>query len=77
MKKYLQKKETDIAITSNVINEVQEILKPYKVSTSSPDAIFKDVVINPKFNNNILTITIRVTPAGTTEKINIPIIVQS
>ena len=77
LKKYLQKKETDIAITSNVINEVQEILKPYKVSTSSPDAIFKDVVINPKFNNNILTITIRVTPAGTTEKINIPIIVQS
>lgn len=77
LKKYLQKKETDIAITSNVINEVQEVLKPYKVATSSPDAIFKDVVINPKFDNNILTIAIRVTPAGTTEKINIPIIVQS
>lgn len=77
LKKYLQKKETDIATTSNVINEVQEILKPYKVTTNSQDAIFKDVVINPKFDNNILTITIRVTPAGTTEKINIPIIVQS
>ena len=77
LKKYLQKKETDIAITSNVINEVQEILKPYKVATNSQDAIFKDVTINPRFSNNVLTITIRVTPAGTTEKINIPIIVQS
>lgn len=77
LKKYLQKKETDIAITSNVINEVQEILKPFRVTTNSQDAIFKDVVVNPKFDNNILTITIRVTPAGTTEKINIPIIVQS
>lgn len=77
LKKYLQKKETDVAITSNVINEVQEILKPYKVATNSQDAIFKDVTINPKFSNNILTITIRVTPSGTTEKINIPIIVQS
>ena len=77
MKKYLQKKETDVAITSNVLNEVQEVLKPYKSSTNSDDSIFKDVVVNPSFNNNILTIAIRVTPAGTTEKINIPIIVQS
>ena len=77
LKKYVQKKETDIAVTSNVLNEVQEILKPYKASTNSEDAIFKDVVVNPSFSNNILTIAIRVTPAGTTEKINVPIIVQS
>lgn len=77
LKKYLQKKETDIAVTSNVLNDVQEVLKPYKSSTNSDDSIFKDVVVNPSFNNNILTIAIRVTPAGTTEKINIPIIVQS
>ena len=77
LKKYLQKKETDVAITSNVLNEVQEVLKPYKSTTNSEDAIFKEVVVNPKFDNNILTIAIRVTPAGTTEKINVPIIVQS
>ena len=77
LKKYLQKKETDVAITANVLNEVQEILKPYKSTTNSEDAIFKDVVVNPKFDNNILTVAIRVTPAGTTEKINVPIIVQS
>lgn len=77
LKKYLQKKETDVAITSNVLNEVQDVLKPYKSSTNSEDSVFKDVVVNPSFNNNILTIAIRVTPAGTTEKINIPIIVQS
>lgn len=77
LKKYVQKKETDVAVTSNVLNEVQDILKPYKASVNSEDAIFKDVVINPSFSNNILTIAIRVTPAGTTEKINVPIIVQS
>lgn len=77
LKKYLQKKETDVALTSNVLNDVQEVLKPYKSSTNSDDSIFKDVSINPSFNNNILTIAIRVTPAGTTEKINVPIIVQS
>ena len=77
LKKYVQKKETDVAVTSNVLNEVQDILKPYKVSVNSEDAIFKDVVVNPSFSNNILTIAIRVTPAGTTEKINVPIIVQS
>ena len=77
LRKYLQKKETDVAITSNVLNEVQEIIKPYKATTNSEDAIFKDVIISPKFDGNILTITIRVTPAGTTEKINVPIIVQS
>lgn len=77
LKKYLQKKETDVALTSNVLNDVQEVLKPYKSSTNSDDSIFKDVSINPSFNNEVLTIAIRVTPAGTTEKINIPIIVQS
>ena len=77
LRKYLQKKETDVAITSNVLNEVQEILKPYKATTNSEDAIFKEVVVSPKFDGNTLTITIRVTPAGTTEKINVPIIVQS
>ena len=75
LKPFLQKKETDVAITTNVINVIQELLKPYKVSVNSKDAIFKTVTIVPKFDNNILRITLRLTPAGTTEKIQVPIIV--
>lgn len=75
LKPFLQKKETDVAITTNVINVIQELLKPYKVSVNSKDAIFKQVTVVPKFDNNILRITLRLTPAGTTEKIQVPIIV--
>lgn len=76
LKPYIQKKETDVAITSNVLNTIQEILKPYKTSTNSKDAIFKSVTVKTSFDDNILTIMLRVTPAGTTEKIQVPIIVE-
>ena len=75
LKPFLQKKETDVAITSTVISTIQDILKPYKVSVSSKDAIFKEVTIVPKFDNNVLRIILRLTPAGTTEKIQVPIII--
>lgn len=76
LKPYLQKKETDIAITTNAMNELQEILKPYKVNVNSKDAIFKNVVIKQSFNDNVLQLLLRLNPAGTTEKIEVPIIVE-
>ena len=76
LKPYLQKKETDPAITTNAMNELQEILKPYKVNVNSKDAIFKTVVIKQSFNDNVLQLLLRLNPAGTTEKIEVPIIVE-
>lgn len=76
LKPYVQKKETDVAITSNVLNVIQEILKPFKTSTNSKDGIFKSVTVKTSFDDNVLTIMLRVTPAGTTEKIQVPIIVE-
>ena len=76
LKPYLQKKETDIAVTANALNELQEILKPYKVNVNSKDAIFKTVVIKQSFNDNVLQLLLRLNPAGTTEKIEVPIIVE-
>ena len=76
LKPYIQRKETDISITVNVLNELQEILKPYKLSVNSKDAIFRDVTIKPSFNDNTLTLLLRVSPVGTTEKIVVPIIVE-
>ena len=76
LKPYLQKKEIDPAITTNAMNELQEILKPYKVNVNSKDAIFKTVVIKQSFNDNVLQLLLRLNPAGTTEKIEVPIIVE-
>ena len=58
------------------MNELQEILKPYKVNVNSKDAIFKTVVIKQSFNDNVLQLLLRLNPAGTTEKIEVPIIVE-
>ena len=48
------------------MNELQEILKPYKVNVNSKDAIFKTVVIKQSFNYNVLQLFLRLNPAGTT-----------
>lgn len=76
LKPYIQKKETDVSITINILNELQLILKPYKVSVNSKDAIFRDVTIKPSYSDNVLTLLLRVSPVGTTEKIMVPIIVE-
>ena len=75
LKVHLQKKELRVNI-SGALEELSRILKPYRTNVNSKDAIFSDVNITHSFNNGVLQLLLRVTPVGTTQKIEIPIVVE-
>lgn len=75
LKPFLQKKEIDSTLTG-ALEELQTIIKPFKTSQNSKDAIFKDVTIKHSFSNEVLQLLLRITPVGTTQKIEVPIVVE-
>jgi len=79
LKKYIQTKETN-DVVSSVNSDVTEYMNKWakQSGTVNPDEIFKSININTIFLDSEykLIVSIRVSPIGTIENIDIPIIVE-